>query len=102
MGANNLKSALRGPNNVVFADGQHIRFRVADWKLGGTVYGERAVEADGSTFFEDLTNHRKACIIFSTYKKSGFFKKKESGCKDEYNGLIYNCTPILNHDASAK
>ena len=41
MGANNLKSGLRGPNNIVFADGHHIRFRVADWKLGGTVYGER-------------------------------------------------------------
>mmetsp|Transcript_1382 Transcript_1382/g.886 ORF Transcript_1382/g.886 Transcript_1382/m.886 type:complete len:103 (-) Transcript_1382:378-686(-) len=102
MGANNLKSGLRGPNNVVFADGHHIRFRVSDWKLGGTVYGERNVEADGNAFFEDLSNNRKACIIFSTYKKSGFFRKKESGCKDEYNGLIYNCSPILNREISAK
>ena len=64
--------------------------------------GERSVEADGSTFFEDITNNRKAVIIFSTYKKSGFFKKKESGCKDEFNGIIYNCTPILNKSVSAK
>lgn len=69
MGTNSLKSGLRGPNNIVFADGQHIRFKVVDWKLGGTVMGERTVEADGSAFFEDLTNHRKAVIIFSTYKK---------------------------------
>jgi Oxysterol-binding protein len=102
MGANSLKSGLRGPNNVVFADGQHIRFRIIDWKLGGTVMGERTVEADGSCFFEDLTNHRKAVIIFSTYKSSGFWKKTESGSKDEFQGMIYKCQPILNPAASAK
>lgn len=102
MGANNLKSGLRGPNNVVFPDGQHIRFRIIDYKLGGTIMGERSVDADGSTFFEDITNNRKAVIIFNTYKKSGFFKKKESGCKDEFHGMIYNCTPILNMSVSAK
>ena len=48
MQANSLKSGLRGPNNIKFADGQHIRFRTPDFKLGGTVIGERTVEADGS------------------------------------------------------
>jgi len=79
MGANSLKSGLRGPNNIRFADGQHIRFRTPDFKLGGTVMGERTVEADGSIQFEDLTNNRKAVVMFSTYKKSGFWNKKEIG-----------------------
>ena len=79
MTANSLRSGLRGPNNIRFADGQHIRFRTPDFKLGGTVIGERTVEADGSIQFEDLTNNRKAVIKFSTYKKSGFWSKKESG-----------------------
>ena len=48
MSANSLKSGLKGPNNIKFADGQHIRFRTPDFKLGGTIVGERTVEADGS------------------------------------------------------
>jgi hypothetical protein len=48
MAANSLKSGLRGPNNIKFADGQHIRFRTPDFKLGGTIMGERTIEADGS------------------------------------------------------
>jgi hypothetical protein len=102
MGANSLKSGLRGPNNIKFADGQHIRFRVPDFKLGGTVMGDRTIEASGNIVFEDLTNNYKAVIIFSTYKKSGFFKKTESGRKDEYVGLIYQCEPIKNPDETAK
>jgi len=102
MGANSLKSGVRGPNNIVFKDGHHIRFRIVDWKLGGTVMGERTVEADGSMLFEDLTNNRKAVIIFSTYKKSGIFKKTESGSKDHFKGIIYKCSPIVNHALAAK
>jgi hypothetical protein len=90
MGANSLKSGLRGPNNVRFADGQHIRFKTPDYKLGGTVMGDRNIEVIGNTFVEDLTNNFKAVIIFSTYKKSGFFKKSVSGKKDEFVGIIYH------------
>lgn len=86
MSANSLKSGLRGPNNIMFKDGQEIRFRVPDFKLGGTVMGERTIEADGSIVFEDLTNNWKAVIIFSTYKKSGFWTVVETGLKDEYVG----------------
>jgi hypothetical protein len=67
LSTNSLKSGLRGPNNIKFADGQHIRFKVPDWKLGGTVMGDRTIEAQGSVFFEDVTNNVKAVIIFSTY-----------------------------------
>jgi hypothetical protein len=79
MHANSLKSGLRGPNNIVFSDGQHIRFRVPDFKLGGTVVGERTIESDGNIVFEDLTNHRKAVVVFNTYKKSGVWTVTESG-----------------------
>ena len=44
--------------------------------------GDRTIEATGHIVFEDLTNNRKAVIIFSTYKKTGFWRKTESGRKD--------------------
>lgn len=102
MSANSLKSGLRGPNNIRFADGHHIRFKSVDFKLGGTVMGDRTIEATGHIIFEDLTNNRKAVIIFSTYKKTGFWKKTESGRKDLFSGMIYDCLPIANPDASIK
>lgn len=102
MGANSLKSGLRGPNNIRFADGQHIRFKSVDFKLGGTVMGERTIEASGHIIFEDLTNNRKAVIIFSTYKKTGFWRKTESGRKDDFTGVLYKCEPIVDPVAAGK
>lgn len=64
--------------------------------------GDRTIEATGSITFEDITNNIKAVIIFSTYSKTGFWRKTESGKKDEFVGLIYHCQPILNLNASAK
>jgi hypothetical protein len=64
--------------------------------------GDRTIEATGNMFFEDLTNNYKAVILFSTYKKSGFFKKTVSGKKDEYIGVIYQCDPITDPVESAK
>jgi hypothetical protein len=46
--------------------------------------GDRTIEADGSVVFEDLTNDRKCVIVFSTYKRQGYFRITESGKKDEY------------------
>ena len=40
-------------------------------------------------------------MIFSTYKKSGFWSTTETGQKDEFTGLIYECEPI-NAELSAK
>jgi hypothetical protein len=102
MGANSLKSGLRGPNNVRFADGHHIRFKVPDFKLGGTVMGERTIEATGNVYFEDLTNNYKAVVILGTYTSTGWIKKTISGSKDEYKGVLYECEPILNPVASAR
>lgn len=64
--------------------------------------GDRTIEATGSITFEDLTNNIKAVIVFSTYQKSGFWRKTESGKKDEFQGVIYHCQPIMNPAASAK
>lgn len=83
MGANSLTSGLRGPTDIVFKDGQHIRYGVPFYRLGGTIYGDRTIEVVGSNTFEDLTNHRKAVVIYSTFKKTGFFYKTVSGNKDE-------------------
>jgi hypothetical protein len=89
MGSNHIISGLRGPNNIIFKDGQHIRFGFPSYKLGGTVMGERTVETIGSCTFEDLTNHRKAVLLMSTFKKTGWVRNTSSGRKDEIYGKIY-------------
>lgn len=51
--------------------------------------GDRTIETVGNMVFEDLTNNVKAVLIFNTHKKSGWFKKTESGEKDAIYGVIY-------------
>ena len=58
--------------------------------------GDRTIEAAGNAFFEDVTNNYKAMIVFSTYKKTGFWSTTESGRRDEYRGIIYKCRPIAD------
>lgn len=101
MGANNIVSGLRGPNNVVFKDGHHIRFGFPSFKLGGTVMGERTIECIGSNTYEDLTNHRKAVILMNTFKKTGWITNASTGCKDQYEGIIYECSKKLTGDAKS-
>jgi len=48
MGTNFFISGLRGPNNIIFKDGHHIRFGFPSYRLGGTVMGDRTIEAEGS------------------------------------------------------
>lgn len=102
MNANNLVSGLRGPNNIIFKDGQHIRFGFPSYRLGGTVMGERTIETVGSCVFEDLTNHRKAVLITSTYKKTGWIRSTYTGCKDHVEGIIYNSTKLTGDKHSIK
>lgn len=52
--------------------------------------GERTVETTGSCTFEDLTNHRKAVTIMSTFKKTGWVRNTSTGSKDEIYGVIYD------------
>ena len=56
MGKNSLTSGLRGPCTAEFPDGTKIRFNAPDFKLGGTIMGERTIEGVGSIVFEDLAN----------------------------------------------
>ena len=58
--------------------------------------GERSIEAAGSVFYQDVTNNYKAQIVMSTYTKTGWWKKTESGRKDEFTGIIYECAPCSN------
>ena len=102
MGANHFISGLRGPNNLIFKDGHHIRFGFPSYKLGGTVMGERTIETIGSSTFEDFTNHRKAVLLMSTYKKTGWLRNTATGCKDQLEGIIYNSKPLKGDKESIK
>ncbi len=77
----NFISGLRGPNNIIFKDGHHIRFGFPSYKLGGTVVGDRTAECTGSMHFEDLTNNRKAVLLTNLYKSGGLMGSS-SGKKD--------------------
>lgn len=98
MGANSLTSGLRGPCDIVFKDGHHVRFGVPFYRLGGTLYGDRTIEVVGSNTFEDFTNNRKAVLIFNSFKKTGFFYRSASGNRDEVQGIIYDCSVPLKND----
>lgn len=102
MGANNFISSLRGPNNLVFKDGHHIRFGHPTFKLNGTVMGERTIESIGNTTFEDLTNHRKAVVMMSTFKAAGWISGNSSGIRCELDGLIYNSQKLSGDAESIK
>jgi len=90
MGNNNITSGLRGPNNIIFKDGQHIRFGFPSYRLGGTIMGERTIETVGSCTFEDLTNNRKAVLLMGTFKNTGWVRSTHTGSKDEIYGIIYD------------
>jgi hypothetical protein len=89
MSGNSMIAGQKGPNHIKFADGQHIRYSLSEFKLGGTVMGERTVECNGNMIFEDLTNNVKAVILVNTYKKEGLIWSTETGRKDEFKGIIY-------------
>ena len=94
MNTNNLVSGLRGPNNLVFADGTTIRYNTIDFKLGGTVMGDRTIEACNSLVFEDLNNGLRAIVQMGTYTKTGMVFKKISGSKDGIAGMIYRSSQV--------
>ena len=109
MGANNMRAGQRGPNVVRFNDGQEIRYNLPDYKLGGTVMGNRTLWAVGTMVFEDEKNRLKAVINFDTFKKSGWISTTVEGSHDEFSGVIYKTTNqitkansyVLNHKSQA-
>jgi hypothetical protein len=88
MGKNSLSSGLRGPNTLEFKDGSSIRFNAPDWKVGGTIYGERTIDCDGSIVWEDIKNKLKAVVVIGNYK-SGWYGKG-TGSKSHIQGVIYH------------
>jgi hypothetical protein len=96
MGANSLTSGLRGPTDVIFKDGHHIRYGLPFYRLGGTLMGARTIECIGSNTYEDFTNNRKAVCLFNTYKRTGWITKTVTGSKDGVEGLIYDCDKQLD------
>ena len=94
MGKNSLTSGLRGPNTIEFADGTKIRFNAPDFRLGGTMMGDRTIEGVGTIVYEDLKNLVKAVCILGTFEKGGFFSsKKAAGSKTDLTGVIYKMKP---------
>ena len=93
MGKNSLTSGLRGPCTVEFPDNTRIRFNAPDFKLGGTIMGERTIEVVGSIVFEDLAHQLRSVIALSTFKSSGFFSKTKTGSKTDFTGQIYTIKP---------
>lgn len=81
MEGNTLISGLRGPTDLRFKDGHHIRFGVPSYRIGGTCWGARSLELIGHCGFEDFTNQRKAILLMNTFKQ-GYFGAP-TGCKDE-------------------
>lgn len=102
MGANHLRAGQKGPHYVEFKDGQRIRFSIMDYKLGGTIRGDRTVEPCGNFVFEDLTNNVRAVVIMGTYKSSGFWTVTETGAKDEIEGLIYSTSEPIDAKVNLK
>ena len=100
MEMNSLLSGLRGPNDLVFKDGHHIRFGFPSYRLGGTVMGERSIELIGSCTFEDLTNNRKAVILMNTFKPG--WVSGGTGIKDEVEGVIYDSKPLSGDKKSIR
>jgi len=96
MGANSFTSGLRGPCTLKFVDGHEIRFGFPSYKVGGMVMGERTIETVGSSMFEDITNKRKAVLLMTSFKKTGWIRSTYSGQKDEISGIIYDTDEIDN------
>jgi hypothetical protein len=87
---------MRGPNEIVFKDGQRIRFGFPSFRLGGTIYGDRTIETIGSCTYEDITNNRRAVLLVNTFKKTGWFRQTSEGLKDYIEGIIYDSIKIDN------
>lgn len=93
MGKNSLTSGLRGPHTIEFADGSKIRFNAPDFRLGGTMVGDRTIEGVGTIVHEDIQNLLKSVTILGTFEKAGFFGKKATGNKSDFTGVIYQQKP---------
>lgn len=102
MGANYLRAGQKGPHNIVFSDGHHIRYALMDYKLGGTIRGPRTVELCGNFVFEDLTNNVRAVVIANNQKRTGFWTVVETGSRDGLEGVVYKPTEPIDVEVNSK
>ena len=86
-----MRAGQEGYTYVEFADGQIIKTQAPHYTLGGTVMGDRTINADGFFIFEDEENDIKCVIIFNPIMKAGgvFSSHKYAGKTDDFRGLIY-------------
>lgn len=91
LGTNSMKAGQEGNSYIRFKDGQTIRMIAPHYSLGGTVMGDRTIDADGFFLFEDQENDIRCVIIFNPIMKSGgiFSSHKFAGKTDDFRGLIY-------------
>lgn len=51
-----MKAGQEGDNFFKFKDGQTIRTQAPNYTLGGTVMGDRTINADGFFYMDDIEN----------------------------------------------
>jgi hypothetical protein len=96
MSGNSMRAGLKGPVNVRFKDGHHIRYSMSEYKLGGTIMGSRTAEIHGNMVFEDFTNNIMTIVCMGTYRSTGFWSKTISGSKSGFSGIIYQPKEQIN------
>jgi len=85
-----------GPNVVDFLDGHKIRFHYPLVKVGGMLFGDRAVRFSGLMLVYDNKNHYKAIIKMNSEKASGITSMFKSATKtDRFRGQIYKYDPNI-------
>ena len=57
LAANSMKAGQDGNNFLKFSDGQLIRIIPCHYTLGGTVMGDRTINADGFFYMDDLESN---------------------------------------------
>ncbi len=88
--ANSLVGTQSGPNKIVFADGESIKYCLPGVKLTGLIMGTRMAYYVGHMKFEDPKHNLKAVVFMDSGYTGGIFSSRKKGSKrDDFEGLIY-------------
>ncbi len=95
--ANSMLGTQSGPNNITFADGGTVTYRLPGVKMTGLIMGSRMVHYAGTMRFVDKQHGIKAVVLFDPGYTGGVFSSRRKGSKrDDIAGLIYR------YDTTAK
>lgn len=99
-----MKAGQEGNSYLKFRDGQVIRVQAPHYTLGGTVMGDRTINADGFFYMEDEVNNLRCIIIFNPIMKAGgiFSSHKFAGKTDDFRGLLYKPKEDHKEDKTKK